>query len=272
MGFAQAGLLPIVEIPYAKYLDCGADMFYEAIIMNWLSQGKQSNGMIFRLQGFGAGVFGGNSHTHNALYLPPGLDVVCYSNGPDWVRGLRYAAVQAKAGRVVMMVDCTNLLNLRHLHEVGDREWLSDYAHNGEMTSWHEVTEYGSGGTLLAIVTYGNSLVHSLQAQKRLKNEHNIDVTVIDSPLLSEVSEGLQSTLSKYHAVLFADDCKVGQSPLSSIATQMHSELRLPLRWKVVGAQPTYNPLGTTLTFTSTDDIVEAALSLIPVPGSEEEL
>lgn len=30
VGLAQAGLTPIVEIPYAKYLDCGADMFYEA--------------------------------------------------------------------------------------------------------------------------------------------------------------------------------------------------------------------------------------------------
>lgn len=28
-GFSQVGLVPIIEIPYAKYLDCGADMFYE---------------------------------------------------------------------------------------------------------------------------------------------------------------------------------------------------------------------------------------------------
>ena len=33
------GLLPIVEVPYAKYLDCGADMFFEAAIMNWLTAG-----------------------------------------------------------------------------------------------------------------------------------------------------------------------------------------------------------------------------------------
>jgi pyruvate/2-oxoglutarate/acetoin dehydrogenase E1 component len=26
MGFSHAGLLPIIEIPYSKYLDCGADM------------------------------------------------------------------------------------------------------------------------------------------------------------------------------------------------------------------------------------------------------
>jgi len=139
MGFAQVGLVPIVEIPYAKYLDCGADLFFEAALMNWLSVHKQPNGMIFRLQGFGRGVFGGNFHTHNMLNLPPGLDVVCYSNGPDWARGFRYALKQAQAGRVVMMVDCTNLLNLRHLHTNGDRGWSFEYTKPDEVLPWSEV-------------------------------------------------------------------------------------------------------------------------------------
>ena len=43
--------------------------------------GSQSVGMLIRLQGFDKGIFGGNFHTHNSLHLPPGLDVVCYSNG-----------------------------------------------------------------------------------------------------------------------------------------------------------------------------------------------
>lgn len=72
VGYAQCGLLPIVEIPYAKYLDCASDMFFEACIMNWLTKGQQPNGMIIRLQGFGTGIFGGNFHTHNLLHIPPG--------------------------------------------------------------------------------------------------------------------------------------------------------------------------------------------------------
>ena len=43
--------MPIVEIPYAKYLDCGYDQFTEAAIMHWLTNGKFTNGMIIRLQG-----------------------------------------------------------------------------------------------------------------------------------------------------------------------------------------------------------------------------
>ena len=97
-------------------------MFNEAAIANWLSAGRQPNGMIIRLQGFDLGVFGGNFHTHNTLHIPPGVDVVCYSNGEDYVRGMRYAVAQARAGRVVMTVDSTNLLNARHLFS-GDDAW-----------------------------------------------------------------------------------------------------------------------------------------------------
>lgn len=55
MGFAQVGLLPIVEIPYAKYLDCAADIFYELALSNWLTNGQCPNGMIVRVQGFDRG-------------------------------------------------------------------------------------------------------------------------------------------------------------------------------------------------------------------------
>ena len=64
-------------------------MFYEAAITNWLTDGKAPIGMVIRLQGFDKGVFGGNFHTHNVIPTPCGIDVVCYSNGSDYVRGFR---------------------------------------------------------------------------------------------------------------------------------------------------------------------------------------
>ena len=51
------------------------------------------------------------------IHTPPGLDIVCYSNGYDYVRGMRYAMRQAKAGRIVMTVDSTALLNERHVSD-----------------------------------------------------------------------------------------------------------------------------------------------------------
>jgi 2-oxoisovalerate dehydrogenase E1 component len=136
IGYSQAGLLPIVEIPYAKYLECAQDMFSEACLSHWLSAGRQRNGMVVRLQGFGRGVFGGNFHTHNSLSMPPGLDVVCFSNGRDYARGFRHALRQAKAGRVVMTVDCTALLNERHVHG-RDGAWA---------TAWPERAAGALGG------------------------------------------------------------------------------------------------------------------------------
>lgn len=62
IGMAQVGFVPIVEIPYAKYLDCGADIFHEIAVTNWLTAGRESIGMVIRLQGFDRGLFGGNFH------------------------------------------------------------------------------------------------------------------------------------------------------------------------------------------------------------------
>lgn len=125
-GLSQSGLLPVVEIPYAKYLDCGLDMLNEIILTQWLSGGTANTGMIVRLQGFDKGKFGGNFHTHNMISIPPGLDVVCYSNGSDYVRGIRYSIRQAAVGRIVMSIDSTDLLNRRHLG-VKDDLWLTQF-------------------------------------------------------------------------------------------------------------------------------------------------
>lgn len=47
---SQGGLLPIVEVPYAAYLSCGYNQFVEACFFHWLSNGRQTNGMVFRMQ------------------------------------------------------------------------------------------------------------------------------------------------------------------------------------------------------------------------------
>lgn len=263
MGYSQSGLIPIVEIPYAKYLDCGADMFYEAILMHWLSNGKQPNGMIIRLQGFDKGIFGGNFHTHNCLHIPPGLDVVCYSNGADYARGLRYAFQQAKAGRVVMTVDSTNLLNMRHLHQDKDFLWQFPLTEENEYLSWDEVIQYGHGDAL-AIVTYGNGVVTALQAQKELEEKFGAGtIQVVDSPYLSHVPTILKSKLSTVQRVLFADVCKAGQHPFGNFICDLQDLDALPKNWLCVTAQPTYNPLGNTLTFLNKEDIVEASERLL---------
>jgi hypothetical protein len=273
LGFAQVGLTPIVEIPYAKYLDCGADMFYEIAALHWLSNGSRRHGMLIRLQGFGQGLFGGNFHTHNSLtHMPPGVDVVCYSNGPDYVRGMRHALRQVKAGRVVMSVDCTHLLNLRHVYEQ-DRGWEFAYPEKtqcdkDDMLTFDEVVCYGTGTGRLAIVAYGSGVVIALQARRAMMQSGIIDnedkVDVIDCPLLSRVPQGLEECISLYSAVLFADICKEGPgSVLAHHACNLHQQQCLPPLWDVVGAARSYNPLGSLCTFLNQDDITDKAIDLL---------
>jgi 2-oxoisovalerate dehydrogenase E1 component len=292
IGFAQAGLIPVVEIPYAKYLDCGADMFFEAAIAHWLSNGEQPNGMMVRLQGFDKGIFGGNFHTHNTVHMPPGLDVICHSNGFDYAAGWRYALAQASAGRMVMSVDSTALLNQRHLHMgpegKGDDGWLCGFPDPGEVMTFDQVRTYsppttaqsgGSAGARLAVVSYGNGIPTALQAAASLRDEHGVaDVTVIDCPYIGGplgLPSGLVNALAdggggvtgscNFDGVVFADVCKEGQHPLASTIIKLHSlggVLPSDGRWRSVAAQPTYNPLGSTATFLSTQDIVEACLAI----------
>ena len=273
MGMAQAGLVPVVEIPYAKYLDCGADMFFEAALMRWLANGAHPTGMVVRLQGFDRGVFGGNFHTHNSLHLPPGVDVFCFSNGPDYARGFRTAFAMARHGRVVMLVDSTQLLNLRNLHEGADGAWSFTRAAASEPYEPDDVAVYwprvdkGKRNALpesldpqaVAVVTYGNGVVTALQARRLLAEldpSLSDRVVVIDSPRISSVPGQLKACLARFQNVLFADVCKQGQNPFGNFVTTLRAENALPPNWLSVAATPTYNPLGSTITFLNSDDII----------------
>ena len=324
IGYAQAGLVPVCEIPYAKYLDCGGDMFFEAAVMHWLSNGASPNGMVIRLQGFDRGVFGGNFHTHNMLHTPPGLDVVCFSNGEDYVRGMRHALRQAKAGRVVMTVDSTALLNERHLGDGGDDAWMRPFPAAGEEMGFDEVRVYdmlgggewgeeekeelaaakamtvpelknalraegkvvggkkgelvrrlvygeGAGPVRVGIVTYGNgvrtSMRYAVGCREPVQAEsggRRVELSVVDSPCLSQTPAQLRTALRELDAVVFADVCKAGpQFPLAGMVANLQASGDLPRHWKAIGAVNTYNPLGNTSTFLSESDVGEAVEAVV---------
>ena len=269
MGFSQVGLLPITEIPYSKYLDCGSDMFYELANSNWLSNAQRPNGMIIRIQGFDKGVFGGNFHTHNMIsHIPPGIDVLCYSNGRDYARGFRNAIIQAQHGRVVVFVDCTNLLNLRHLHDK-DRGWETTYPDKTELMNFNDVRRFGDSGKVL-IVTYGNGVVTALRARQILVERCVIsssdELDILDCPYISAIPDGLRNALSirMYEGVIFADICKEGpgSNVLSAMIVGLKKEGLLNSNWEFVAAPRTYNPLGNLTTFLNEDDIISSFLKL----------
>lgn len=74
---------------------------------------------------------------------------------------------QVKAGHVVMSVDCTNILNLRHINEK-DNAWLTEYPTLDPNFSYDQVTIYGDKekDCDVAIITYGNGMIPALQVKE----------------------------------------------------------------------------------------------------------
>jgi hypothetical protein len=245
MGFSQLGLCPIVEIP----ISCDIDKFLEAVVTSSSSNlirrqlHPKQHGMVVRLQGFEPGMFGGDfQRTYKVLHHSiPGIDILCYSNGLDFVRGFRNAIVQAKAGRVVLLVDCPNLLDLRHLFGT-DRAWERRYPSDVQQTmGWHNVTRYCSTANSpsssdvrkIAIVSYGYGVIASLRGRDQwLHGNNRIEdrdvvtayaVDVIDCPLLSEVPDGLKELLLcfMYNYIILADICNSDPSPLTSMVANL---------------------------------------------------
>lgn len=293
-GYAQTGLASILEIPYAKYLDCASDMFHEICATHWLTNGREKPGLLIRLQGFDKGTFGGNYHTHNTLHIPPGLDVVCYSNGLDYVRGMRHLLRQtAQAGRVCMSVDCTELLNRRHLYpERMDGLFLHAYptadANDATLEMGFDdvvlyqpnLTAKAKCGTVarsavdlskvkLVVASYGNGLPTSLIAANNMVEKGLLtpeEVLVVDSPYLSRPPKQLELLMQELRqanpsaALVLADICKEGPAmPFAAFVVKLQNANLLPARWGAVGATNTYNPLGSLNTFLSPEDVERTA-------------
>lgn len=125
-----------------------------------------------------------------------------------------------------------------------------------------QVIDYESTATgkPITIVTYGNGVVTSLRARRALEQQHGLRVRVVDSPYLSRPSAGLKEVLAASERVVFVDVCKEGQHPFAGIITRLQSDGALPSKWQCVAAQPTYNPLGNVLTFTSEADVIAACV------------
>lgn len=192
----------------------------------------------------------------------------------------RYAFRQAKAGRMVMSVDCTDLLNRRHFDPTGlkDSLYLTDYPDTeSDERSFDEVTVYTHSvsnhpkGISLAIVTYGNGVPTATEAVIDLladstKAKKFGSISIIDCPYLSGPPKGLNDLMAskKYDHVLFADICKEGPGmPLAGMAVVLQKRGTLPVAWQAIGAQFTYNPLGNTLTFLSATDIHAGIMTLL---------
>ncbi|HKO34150.1 MAG TPA: thiamine pyrophosphate-dependent enzyme, partial [Candidatus Limnocylindria bacterium] len=279
-GAAHIGLLPVPEIQYLAYIHNALDQLRgEAASLQFFSSGQFRNPMVVRLPGLAYQKgFGGHFHNDNsvgALRDIPGLVVAVPARGDDAARMLRGAIAMAlEDGRVVVFIEPIALYHEKDLHEPGDGAWLTDYpappSHllPGEPAVYEIDGADGPGRPDLLIVSYANGLRLSLQAQRRLADEHGIRAHVLDlrwlNPLPTDV---LRRQAGEAGAVLVVDECRrTGGGVADAIIADLVESGATPARGLgSVRAVDSFVPLGpsTATVLVGLDHILGASLAAV---------
>jgi 2-oxoisovalerate dehydrogenase E1 component len=272
IGFAQNGLIPITEIQFLAYVHNAEDQLRgEAATLPFFSQGQFTNPMIVRIAGlpYQKG-FGGHFHNDNSLAVfrdIPGLVLAVPSNGRDAVHMLRECVRLAREEqRLIVFVEPIALYMTRDLHDDGDGLMASVYEApgDGEPTPIGLPGCYGDGADL-AIVTYGNGVYLSRQAQKQLASKQGVNARVIDLRWLAPLDEAqLIEAVGARNHILIVDECRITGSQSEALMA-LFAERTPNKRVIRIAADDSFIPLGraATVTLPSAETIFAAALELV---------
>ncbi|MGR3502765.1 dehydrogenase E1 component subunit alpha/beta [Pseudaestuariivita sp.] len=233
IGMAQTGFLPMPEIQFLAYLHNAEDQLRgEAATLPFFSNGQYSNPMVVRVAGLGYQKgFGGHFHNDNSVAVLrdiPGMILACPSNGRDAVGLLRETVRLAREEqRLVVMLEPIALYPMRDLFDEKDGGWMRTYPE----TSWHlpmgEVGVSGDG-TDLAIVTFGNGVYLSTQAQRDLADD-GINARVIDLRWLSPLPfASLDAALEGCKHVLVVDETRRSGGVAEALLAHLHETCPAP--------------------------------------------
>jgi 2-oxoisovalerate dehydrogenase E1 component len=280
IGLAHTGLTPIAEIQFLAYLHNAEDQVRgEAATLSFFSDGQYTNGMVIRIAGLGYQKgFGGHFHNDNSLAVLrdiPGVMIACPSHGADAAGMLREAVRLAREeGRVVAFVEPIALYMTRDLHADKDGLWTCAYPAPGaaKPIAPGDLGVHGEGADL-AIISYGNGLYLSLQAQKLLAEQHGAAARVIDLRWLAPLNfSAIVAAIGPARRVLIVDECRItGSQSEALMAGLMEAAPGLALRR--LAAEDCFIPLGraATVTLPSRETIIAAALAEMgredPTPG-----
>ena len=269
IGLAHNGYLPIPEIQFLAYLHNAEDQLRgEAATLSFFSQGQFTNPMVVRIAGLGyQRGFGGHFHNDNAIGVLrdiPGLIVACPSGGAEAVRMLRECMrLSRDEGRVCVFLEPIALYPMRDLHTEGDQGWMDVYPTTTEISALGSIAIHGAG-TDVAIVTYGNGVRLSIQAQATLAKDHGVDARVIDLRWLAPLPvAAVLDAVSDCRSVLVVDECRRSGSVSEALVTGL---VEVGYRGRVARetATDSFIPLGpaATVTLPSKESIVTAVLAV----------
>jgi 2-oxoisovalerate dehydrogenase E1 component len=273
-GAAHIGLLPLPEIQYLAYLHNALDQLRgEAASLQFFSSGQFRNPMVVRVPGLAYQKgFGGHFHNDNsvgALRDIPGLVLAVPSRGDDAARMLRGAvAMAAEDGRVVVFLEPIALYHEKDLHAEGDAGWLTDYPPPPSVLLPGEVGIGGEtdGDADVLLVSYANGLRLSLQAARRLADEHDLRARVLDLRWLNPLPiAAIREHTADVGPVVVVDECRSTGGGVADAIVADLAEHRIGKRLASVRAVDCFVPLGpaTSAVLVGTDQIVAAAVAAV---------
>ncbi len=250
MGLAHNGLLPIPEIQFLAYVHNAEDQIRgEAATLAFFSKGQFTNPMVLRIAGLAYQKgFGGHFHNDNSLAVfrdIPGVIIAVPSNGVDAVKMFRSCIKQAYGkGRVVIFIEPIALYMTKDLHAEGDKEWAGVYPELNEQIELGDFGIHGKGKDLL-IISYGNGFFYSRKAAKTLKENNDIDSTLVDLRWIAPLDTNKLASIAKdYSHILLVDECRKTGSFSEQICTALVEKLDVVPKIKIVAADDCFIPLG----------------------------
>ena len=273
-GAAHIGLLPVPEIQYLAYVHNAIDQLRgEAATLQFFSSGQFRNPMVVRVPGLAYQKgFGGHFHNDNsigALRDIPGLVLAAPARGDDAARMLRGAiAMAAEDGRVVVFLEPIALYHEKDLHTDGDDGWLTAYPPPPDLLLPGEVGLHGEteGDADVLLVSYANGLRLSLQAAKRLADEHDLRARVLDLRWLNPLpTEAIRAQAGGVGTVVVVDECRATGGGVADAIIADLAEHKVAKRLGSVRAVDSFVPLGpaTSAVLVGVDQIVAAAVAAV---------
>ncbi len=264
IGMAHNNIIPIPEIQFLAYLHNAEDQLRgEAATLSFFSNGQYTNPMVVRIAGLAyQRGFGGHFHNDNSFNILrdiPGIIVACPSNGADAVSMLRECVRLAREEqRVVVFLEPIALYMTRDLNEEKDSEWSLIY-NEAKPTPFGSIKQYGEGKDLV-IITYGNGLYLSRQAEAELKKD--INIRIIDIRWLCPLpSKEILKAVKGCKNILIVDECRKTGSISEELMTLLTDHKNVARHT----AEDSFIPLGKAYasTLPSKESIIKAAKDLI---------